>query len=421
MNTPEELKTSTKNKISSSLRSLRNFMVKTTLGDSVYHPREDSYLLAHVVQKYASGNVLDLGTGTGIQAYAAAQKKGVVHVVAIDKNPAAIRFAKKHAAVNHKIEFFVGDLFEPIQKKKCPVQKFDTIIFNPPYLPDDQGPSDISVIGGKHGHETIERMLSQANNYLTSRGKILLLFSSLTNKEKIDDMLRENLFQSRLLQTTRFFYEHLYVYLITRTPLLKQLDAKGITQLSLLGKGKRKLVYKARYSNKDVVVKIKRPDSAAEPILREVKMLQFLSRKKLAPNVYVWSKKFFVTDYVPGIFLKDWIDYATLDEVKIVLKKVFLWCYQLDKAGISKKEMHHPWKHVLIHGKNIGFIDFERAHKTNDPKNVSQFVQFVFLLTKRLKNKGFHVHRAALIKKIQHYKKAFDQRSFEELMDEMQL
>ncbi len=408
------------NKISSSLCSLRNFMTPDAVVEGgVYRPREDSYLLAHVVQKYATGNVLDLGTGTGIQAYAAAQKKSVVHVVAIDKNPAAIRFAKKHAAVNHKIDFFLGDIFEPIKKKKCPVKQFDTIIFNPPYLPDDKGPSDIAVIGGKHGHETIERMLSQANNYLTSRGKILLLFSSLTSKEKVDNIIRENLFQARLLQTTRFFYEHLYVYLITKTDLLKQLDAKGITRLSLLGKGKRKLVYKARYRNQDVVVKIKRTDSTAEPILREVKMLQFLSRKKLAPKVYAWSKNFFIAEYVPGIFLKDWIDYATLDEVKFVLKKVFTWCFALDQLGISKKEMHHPWKHVLIHGKSIGFIDFERAQHTKDPKNVSQFVQFVFLLTKRLKNKGFHVHRAALIKKVQHYKKSFDTVAFEEVMKEM--
>ena len=410
------------NKIQNSLRSFRNFMVQeSNHEDSVYQPREDSYLLAHLVQKYASGNVLDLGTGTGIQAKNAALKKKVTHVVAVDKNPEAIAYARKNAVVDHKIDFFVGDLFMPITKKKCPVQQFDTILFNPPYLPEDGGPPDSAVIGGKHGYETIERMLSEANNYLVSGGKILLLFSSRTNKEKVDTIIKENLFCARLLQTTRFFYEHLYVYLITKSPILKQITVKGVTQLSFLGKGKRKLVYKARYHNKDVVVKIKRADSTAEPILREVKMLQFLSRKKLSPKVYAWSNKFFITEYVPGIFLKDWIDRASLDEVKFILKKIFKWCFALDKLGISKKEMHHPWKHVLIHCKKVGFIDFERAYFTKDPKNVSQCVQFVLLLTQRLKNKGFHVNRAALIKKIQHYKRAFDRMAFEELMDEIRL
>jgi len=38
--------------------------------------------------------------------------------------------------------------------------------------------------------------------------------------------------------------------------------------------------------------------------------------------------------------------------------------------------MHHPWKHIII-GKKVVLIDFERMHVTKDPKNVSQFCQFV--------------------------------------------
>ena len=40
----------------------------------VYLPREDSYLLKKWVEKLVSGDVLDMGTCTGIQAFTAASK-----------------------------------------------------------------------------------------------------------------------------------------------------------------------------------------------------------------------------------------------------------------------------------------------------------------------------------------------------------
>ncbi|MBI4017097.1 MAG: methyltransferase, partial [Candidatus Aenigmarchaeota archaeon] len=154
----------------------------------VYEPREDSYLLTYQVRKHARGNVLDIGTGTGIQAKEAASKNNVFHVAAVDINPEAIAFAKKNSQVNHKIEFFIGDLFAPL--KKCKVKKFDTIIFNPPYLPEDHGTRDAALIGGKHGWEVLEKALNQANDYLAQNGRILIVFSSLTNKDKVDEIIK---------------------------------------------------------------------------------------------------------------------------------------------------------------------------------------------------------------------------------------
>ena len=51
---------------------------------SVYEPREDSNLLEKYVRQYAKGKVLDIGTGSGIQAIAAAQNKKVSSVLATD-------------------------------------------------------------------------------------------------------------------------------------------------------------------------------------------------------------------------------------------------------------------------------------------------------------------------------------------------
>lgn len=48
----------------------------------IYEPEEDSYLLEKYVKKLAKGKVLDLGTGSGIQALAA--KKTCKEVKAAD-------------------------------------------------------------------------------------------------------------------------------------------------------------------------------------------------------------------------------------------------------------------------------------------------------------------------------------------------
>ena len=61
-----------------------------------------------------------------------------------------------------------------------------------------------------------------------------------------------------------------------------------------------------------------------------------------------------------------------------ILKKCLDYMFQLDKLGYTKEEMHHPHKHILIneHGK-IKLIDFERCRRTEKPKNLTQFCQFL--------------------------------------------
>jgi len=43
---------------------------------AVYIPREDSFLMQIAVKAYSKGKVLDMGTGSGIQAVTAAANKG---------------------------------------------------------------------------------------------------------------------------------------------------------------------------------------------------------------------------------------------------------------------------------------------------------------------------------------------------------
>jgi len=175
--------------------------------DAVYAPREDSKLLAEQVEKYAHGNVLDMGTGSGIQAVVAARKKEVKNILAADINPLAIEEAKKKI-INKKIKWVISDLFRNVGGM------FDTIIFNPPYLPEDIRVKDLALDGGKKGYEIIERFLNSVNRFLKPKGIILLVFSSLTKREKVDSFIKKNNLKYKLLATKHIFFEDMYVYRI---------------------------------------------------------------------------------------------------------------------------------------------------------------------------------------------------------------
>ena len=191
----------------------------------IYKPLEDSFLLEAEVKRFAKGNVLDMGTGSGIQAVAAANKKSVKKVLAADVQKSVIDYCKKNIK-NKKIKFLKSNLFN-----KIPKQRFDTIIFNPPYLPQDPKLKDLTIYGGKKGFEIVEKFLGKAGDYLKGDGMILLLISSLTNQRKVEEMLGENLFVFEVVAKKHIFFEDLFVYLIRKNKIIKKLENKKIKNI----------------------------------------------------------------------------------------------------------------------------------------------------------------------------------------------
>ena len=119
----------------------------------IYPPREDSEFLATYVVAHAKGKTLDLEQETCIQAITAAKNTQVTEVIAADKNPLAIKElrAKLNASNDEnmkKIHAIESDFFSNLAE-----EKFDTIICNPPYLPDDARLKDIALDGGPQGYE----------------------------------------------------------------------------------------------------------------------------------------------------------------------------------------------------------------------------------------------------------------------------
>ncbi|MBI4140408.1 methyltransferase [Candidatus Woesearchaeota archaeon] len=380
---------------------------------TLYSPREDSEMLAHEVQKYAKGIVLDVGTGTGIQAVAAAASSKVKKVYAVDINSAAIAFCKKNFKSNKRIIYKVSDLFSVFKKNRI---MFDTIVFNPPYLPADNESKDISVIGGKKGYETIERFLNEANDFLAKDGIILLLFSSLTNKQMVDEIIERNLFEKELLHSVHLFYETLFVYIIRKNSLAKALSELPVKNLKFLGKGKRKIVYTGVYKNKKVAVKALLAGKKATSVELESFFLKKLNKHKIGPKLLFSRTNFLIAEFVDGTFLKDFFQKASKQQLKWVLNEIFKQCFVMDKLRINKDEMHHPWKHVLIKGRKVTMIDFERCRHTMQPKNVTQFCQFVANQSDFLNKKGFHFNCSEIMFHAQEYKNNPSKENFDAII-----
>lgn len=358
----------------------------------IYEPQEDSYMLLDAVKKYATGEVLDCGTGSGIQGITALNDSRVKSVLFSDINPECIDHIKS-IIDDKKAKFIVSDLFENIDLKK----KFDTIIFNPPYLPEDKYDKTIHNVGGKKGYEIIIRFLDSAETYLNYNGIILIVFSSLSHKNIIDKKLSEK-YAYEIVSEKLFFMEKLFVYKIEKK---KQFS------------GHRGLVEVRNYTYKKIVVLavFKKPKTKYYDAKKESEFLKILNKKNIGPKLYKYDKKNneIIIEYIRGKRIIEFIKESDKETIKKIIKKILYQLQIMDNSLINKKEMTNPYKHIIVreciekqdddskNKKNVDednknkennmnyktsdyepiMIDFERCQYTNRPKNITQFIQFL--------------------------------------------
>jgi len=175
----------------------------------IYQPAEDSYLISNYLEKVLPAlkrknpnlKLLEIGIGSGIQLETAL-KAGIKkeNILGTDINEEAVNYCKRLGFSSIK-----SDLFENIRGK------FDIIVFNPPYLPEDKKEPKISrtaTTGGKKGSEIIKRFLKQAKGYLKEGGRIFLITSSLA--EDID--FKGFVYDSEKSAEKKLFFERLSLW-----------------------------------------------------------------------------------------------------------------------------------------------------------------------------------------------------------------
>jgi release factor glutamine methyltransferase len=177
----------------------------------IYDPAEDSFLMQRNLASLVKNKiVLDMGTGSGIQAISSL-RFGAKIVTAVDISKEAIDNLKLIKKKNNlsDLKLIQSNLFSKIKGKS------DVIIFNPPYLPADSREDKESALitsGGKRGDEITIKFLSQVKPHLNKEGKILLIVSSLTPQNKIKSFLKKKKFDYKVIDSEKVFMENLELW-----------------------------------------------------------------------------------------------------------------------------------------------------------------------------------------------------------------
>ncbi len=156
-----------------------------------------------------------------------------------------------------------------------------------------------------------------------------------------------------------------------------------------------------------------------ERIKNEVKWLKLLNKYDIGPKLVSYGKSYFRYRFIKGEFIINFIENNKKKIIKKILLDVLKQCRMLDILKVNKKEMHNPFKHIIIKKNKAFMIDFERCYKTNKPKNVTQFCQFILSnkLNKILINKSIKINREKMLKVLIKYKHNQNEENFNEILD----
>lgn len=167
------------------MTTLNLFGLEIRIDEDVYEPSEDSFLLAEGVDALPNERALDLCTGTGLAALAAAARGA--RTLATDVNPAACRLATENARANElDLDVLLSNLARGVHAR------FELLTCNPPYLPtapEDRVPGIVhrALDGGADGAEVTRRVIDELDRLLSpSRdARALLIVSTL---QPLDDL-----------------------------------------------------------------------------------------------------------------------------------------------------------------------------------------------------------------------------------------
>lgn len=145
---------------------------------------QDSYTLAYLAPKSPKGGrVLDLCTGSGVQAILAARYSR--QVIGMDINPRAVEFARFNAALNGvsaQCDFRCGNVYDAVKGAgEWDHDRFDLILANPPFVPSPNIGPDLLLFqdAGPAGDEIVVPILAGLLMHLKPTGlaAIISLFA----------------------------------------------------------------------------------------------------------------------------------------------------------------------------------------------------------------------------------------------------
>lgn len=155
--------------------------------------------------------VLDMGTGSGVCAVFAARH--AKRVVAVDINPSSVRCAKINALLNgasEKIDVRQGDMFAPV-----PGERFDFIVFNPPFL---RGKPANDRDRAWRSTDAAERFAAGLRDHLKPQGSALVVLSTFGDARHFLQEFSKQALGIAVFAERRFVNERLIVFRIALSP-----------------------------------------------------------------------------------------------------------------------------------------------------------------------------------------------------------
>jgi release factor glutamine methyltransferase len=128
----------------------------------MYTPSDDTFLLADCIRQYYGGRALEIGVGSGLLL-----KKNFAYVAGSDIDLHALQHCKQQKTTSANVLLVCCDAGSAFG-----IGKFDLIVSNPPYLPnDDNNTRDPAVNGGPTGIEITVHFINSALPLLQGRGR----------------------------------------------------------------------------------------------------------------------------------------------------------------------------------------------------------------------------------------------------------
>ncbi|MEM2906836.1 MAG: methyltransferase [Candidatus Odinarchaeota archaeon] len=192
-----------KTKISSKLLELLHARIKPGvyvidgkkfyLTNEVFNPKyafTSKFIVENMIFK-PDWSVLDMGAGSGYIAVQIADK--VRNVVAVDVNHMAVRCCRVNVNLNglkDKIKVYQSEFFSALKN-----EKFNTIIFNPPYLRGEPKNLIQQAWLNRSPENLISRFVKDAKKYLFKRGYIQIAYSNLSGVNLVKKIFERNSFK----------------------------------------------------------------------------------------------------------------------------------------------------------------------------------------------------------------------------------